>query len=613
MSQNQDFSAFSYDLTPLERSAKLQDENVPVALKALLLFHEGLHLTNKGNYELAIAFYNRSLELIPDTPQVWYHHGVALCNLGRYKDAIASYDKALDFQPECYEALSDKGLALSILGDNKAGLVCCDKAIKINPDYYKAWCDRAYILRLLNRRQEALSSCDKALELKSDSHAAWNIRGLLSNRRKEALACFEKAVEIQPDYTKSWYNRGLILLQLGRNEIALSCFEKAVLINPNQREFWYLQAWYARGYMLAKLGRHDEAIACFEEVLSIQPDYTAAALYKFILLIFQGKLFNHLTHLEKRKKLWRDLITILDYIKYLLLGLLAIIIVNSYTKGAGMMVWQETLSLLFSLGIIGLFVWELWLNRSNLNYVWKIYKRGVVTYLRAFLILMISLSTFALVATIVPPFMRWGWASEVFGNSGNIIFQPLNTIQKVKPSASEDIPQVIETPKVAPSLEKKPQVVEKKKSIPTPEQSTKVQAPASTPEIKRSPIANIDFSLIFTISIWIVLMLLVPFWANFEEKIFRGGANTWKQIIIKSTQFGLVHILVGIPIYAGFVLIVPGFLFACRYKYVHDKYLKQTKDEKMAQEAGVEASTADHAIYNAILITFVVAAMVFVK
>lgn len=609
MSQNQDFSEFSYSrLTPEERQAQLTDENVPVALKALLLFHEGLHLVSKGNYELAIAFYDRSLEFIPDSGEVWYHKGVALSNLGRYKDAIASYDKAIDWQPDFYKALTEKAYCLSILNRQKEALACCDKAIKINPDYYKSWCDRAYILIKLNRRKQAFSSCDKALELKPDSHEAWNNRGLvllLSNRRQEALACFEKVLEIQPDYAKTWYNRGILLLRLGKNETALSCFERALEINPNSQDFWHPQAWYGRGYMLVKFRRYEEAIACFEKALSLQPDYGAAALYKLIILILSGKFFNHIADATKRQSLLRDFKTILYSLKYFLIVLVAIIIINTYAKGAGMTILQETLSVVFSAGILCLFIWELWLNKSNLNFVWRIYKRGIFTYLRAFLILLITLITFALVASVVPPFMRWGWASAVFGNSGNLVFQPITTIQKVKPS------QEVETPKIAPPLEKKPQAEKIPKIAPPSENSTKVQPVKQADEKKNSSLAKIDYFLILTGLIWIILMVLVPFWANLEEKIFRQGANTWKQILIRSTQFGLVHILVGIPIFAGFVLILPGFLFACRYKYVHDKNLKQTKNEKMAQEAGVEASTADHAIYNGILITLVVATMLF--
>jgi hypothetical protein len=86
--------------------------------------------------------------------------------------------------------------------------------------------------------------------------------------------------------------------------------------------------------------------------------------------------------------------------------------------------------------------------------------------------------------------------------------------------------------------------------------------------------------------------------------------STWRQIAVRSTQFGLAHLIAGIPIVAGLVLILPGFLFACRYKYVHDRCLKQTHDPIQAQEAGVAASTADHAVYNAILVTILMTTLI---
>ena len=133
MSQDRDFSPFSYEsLSPEERQAQLADENVPVALKALLLFHEGLHLASAGNYQLAIALYDRSLEFIPDAFEVWYHKGVALSNCGRYKDAIASYQQALQLNPTYAEAYQNLGVVLLKLGLVPDSLAVFRKAIALH-------------------------------------------------------------------------------------------------------------------------------------------------------------------------------------------------------------------------------------------------------------------------------------------------------------------------------------------------------------------------------------------------------------------------------------------------------------------------------------------------
>ena len=120
---------------------------------------------------------------------------------------------------------------------------------------------------------------------------------------------------------------------------------------------------------------------------------------------------------------------------------------------------------------------------------------------------------------------------------------------------------------------------------------------------------HVSLATILTLLFWLALLVGVPFWANLEERIFRQGANTWQTIAIRSTQFGLIHLLAGIPLIGGFVLIVPGFLFACRYKYVRDRHYRRHQNSHQAEVAGVFASTADHAVYNAILMTLAIAAV----
>lgn len=609
MSQNQDFSE-SHEQpyrneTPQHRQPIGHEQGS--AVRQALLFQEGLRLLKHTQYQEAIALFNKVLEIQPDCYQAWYYHGLALHHLGCHNEAVASYNKAIEFNPNYHEAWSDLSYALSILGRYKLALATCNKALEIQPDYCQAWFRRGFILKKLGRGPEALASCNKALEIQPDNPEAWNTRSLvleLSNHHKEALADLEKALEIQPDYHKAWFNRGIVLLKLGRKEEALASFQKALHIQRGYQE-WYHQAWYGHGFILARLGRHQEAIVSFEKSLEIKPT-PAAALSNLVSLLLSGKFFTYLATPQKRVKLLKALRIIFDRLKFFLLFLIVVYLVLTYGHGAWTHLFKEAVSTIFSALIVLLILRELWDNKSKLNLIWQVYfKSGILTYLRAFTIATITLTSFAVVAPNVPPFLTWGWGSMVFGNSGNVIFQPLNTIQKVKPSTTEDVV----TP--SPSIDKT--------GSSSPSEKAPIQDATSVPEkIASQPAsvsqkASFDYSLILITLFWMLLILVVPFWAGLEEKIFRQGANSWKQIIIKSTLFGLVHITVGIPLFAGFIIIIPGFLFACRYKYVHDKHLRKTNDEQAAQEAGVAASTADHAIYNAILITLAIAVMLLPK
>ncbi len=237
-----------------------------------------------------------------------------------------------------------------------------------------------------------------------------------------------------------------------------------------------------------------------------------------------------------------------------------------YGQGIWIEIFRKGLPLIFSIGIFFIMVRELWSNRSKLNFVVKVYfNSGILTYLRALCIAVITITLGVLIYLHVPEFLRWGWGNLIFGNSGNVALQPLDTASLVGQKVSE------------------------------------IQG------------GGFDYRWLFLIPVWIIFLLAVPFWAEVEERIFRQGVHSWQGITLNSIKFGLVHLIMGIPICWALTLSVPGFLFACRYKYTYHRYLRKFKDEAQAQDAGVRASTADHAVYNAILISLSVATVLLVK
>lgn len=94
---------------------------------------------------------------------------------------------------------------------------------------------------------------------------------------------------------------------------------------------------------------------------------------------------------------------------------------------------------------------------------------------------------------------------------------------------------------------------------------------------------------------WIVFTLCLPYLAKIEEIGFRGGATSLKSRIIKSIAFGLVHMIMGIPLYVAIILIFVGYLFSCKY---------MVGFRRGGNEVGLAASTSLHAKYNFIIITF---------
>jgi tetratricopeptide (TPR) repeat protein len=80
------------------------------------LMHAGNVQFALGDFEAAIASYNRALALEPGEPRTHNNIGAALEELGRYREALAAYQRALDIAPRHRTALVNAAL-LELRGD----------------------------------------------------------------------------------------------------------------------------------------------------------------------------------------------------------------------------------------------------------------------------------------------------------------------------------------------------------------------------------------------------------------------------------------------------------------------------------------------------------------
>jgi tetratricopeptide (TPR) repeat protein len=232
--------------------------------------NRGWALSKSSRKEDAIADYDQATTLKPDFRLAWLNRGEALSDLGYKEEVIANYDQAIAIVPDFHEAWYSKGIVLSDLGYKEEAIASYDQAIAIKSDYYEAWLNRSNELLELERNEEALASCNQAIEIRSDCHMAWLNRSkamLELDRNEEALANCDQALEINSDCYEAWLNRSKAMLELDRNEEALASCDQALEINSNRHE-----AWANRGLALHRLGCYEEAINNYDQLLQINPD-----------------------------------------------------------------------------------------------------------------------------------------------------------------------------------------------------------------------------------------------------------------------------------------------------------------------------------------------------
>jgi len=205
------------------------------------LIEKGTILASRGQYEEAILYFNKVLEIKSDHTAALLNKGMVLVASGKPSEAISCYDKILDSDPRNLRSLQDKASALLFLKNIPEALNCIDEAEKIDPKNLITLSDKALVLGKLGKFEKAIEYFDKALEINSN-------------------------------HIDSIINKGVILVQLGKYEDAISCYDKVLKIQSKN-----VTAIYNKSLANARLGRIDESLSCLHEAIQLDPQYKIEA------------------------------------------------------------------------------------------------------------------------------------------------------------------------------------------------------------------------------------------------------------------------------------------------------------------------------------------------
>ncbi|MDJ0591335.1 MAG: serine/threonine-protein kinase [Pleurocapsa sp. MO_226.B13] len=173
------------------------------ALQALKYYNEGNALIEAGEYEQAIASFDKALANRSDFAQAWTNKGYAQGKVGSHLEKFSSCVQATDVAPDFSEAWNCRGLARFDLKQYERALQEYNQAIAVNPDYYIGWYNKGQVLLRLGRPREAIDSTRQVLKTKPDYFLAWTqLCQALYNleQYQDAKAHCEESLKLNPDY-----------------------------------------------------------------------------------------------------------------------------------------------------------------------------------------------------------------------------------------------------------------------------------------------------------------------------------------------------------------------------------------------------------------------------
>ena len=129
-----------HQLVKQEFSIDIEPPTLPIATDDPdAWYQQGNLYRNAGKLDVALACYNKTIELQPHKQEAWANLGWVLVGLGRLPDALEAYRQAVDLAPQDAETWANCGWVLFQLGQFESTVDSCSRSIELNPHDYFAW------------------------------------------------------------------------------------------------------------------------------------------------------------------------------------------------------------------------------------------------------------------------------------------------------------------------------------------------------------------------------------------------------------------------------------------------------------------------------------------
>jgi predicted TPR repeat methyltransferase len=158
-----------------QRGALDEAERGCVALLALEPAHagalqlQGLLHARRGEFDAALASFDRAIAAAPELASAYNHRGHVLLALEQPARAVASYDQAIARRLEDPHALNNRGIALQAQTRWPEALASYERAAALAPGLAEAHLNRGELLIELGEREAAIEALRRAAEAGADA------------------------------------------------------------------------------------------------------------------------------------------------------------------------------------------------------------------------------------------------------------------------------------------------------------------------------------------------------------------------------------------------------------------------------------------------------------
>jgi tetratricopeptide (TPR) repeat protein len=225
---------------------------------------------SNGDFDGAIADYDKAIELNPGFASAYGNRGDAKKAKGEFDSAISDYNKAIELMPGFAWAYFIRGNAKQSKGDFAGAITDFNKAIELIPNDAMAFSNRGLAKYSNGDFDGAVSDCNKAIELNPRLANAYGNRGIAEKAKGDldgAITDFDKVIELNPNLSNAYFTRGNAKQIKGDFDGAAADYAKFIKVAPNTAD-------YARFNLALTLRRQhrDDAPAALAKVIATWKD-----------------------------------------------------------------------------------------------------------------------------------------------------------------------------------------------------------------------------------------------------------------------------------------------------------------------------------------------------
>lgn len=163
---------------------------------ATLFHHRAIARSEQGEYDLAIADYDKAIELKLKSAAVYINRGIAWLRKNELEKAQKDFSQAISIDPKDARACYNRSMVFALQGNDEQALKDINSCLKLDPTFAEGYNDRGQLYVQLGNWDAALKDFDEALRIRKKFPAALENRALV----RETKGDFAGAVQ---DYADS--------------------------------------------------------------------------------------------------------------------------------------------------------------------------------------------------------------------------------------------------------------------------------------------------------------------------------------------------------------------------------------------------------------------------